>query len=50
MLREYTLRSEINEQIHSFINLRLLNLNDSNEEAKEEEFNTFEFTSTLFPS
>ena len=46
MLREYTSTPEINERILRFINLRLLNLNDLNEEVEEEEFNTLEFTST----
>jgi len=46
MLREYTLTPEIDERILRFINLRLLDLNDLNEEVEEEEFNTLEFTST----
>ena len=48
MLKEYISTPEIDEQIHQFINLRLLNLNNLNEEVKEEEYNTLEFTSTLF--
>jgi len=46
MFREYTSTLEIDEQILQFINLRLLDLNDLNEEVEEEEFNTLEFTNT----
>jgi len=48
MLKEYISTPEINDQILQFINLRLLDLNDLNEEVEEEEYNTLEFTSTLF--
>jgi len=46
MLREYTSTPKIDERILRFINLRLLDLNNLNEEVEEEEFNTLKFTST----
>jgi hypothetical protein len=48
ILNQFLTTTELNEQLSSFINGRLLELNYSNTIVEEEEFNTPEFNSKLF--
>jgi len=48
ILQEFLITAELDEQLTSFINGRLLELNYSNNIVEEEEYNTPEFNSKLF--
>jgi len=48
ILKEYISTPEIDNQILSLVNLRLLNLNEENEEINDAQYNTLELNSMYY--